>query len=40
VIVFHQARLSSLQHRLERLTKEERASIIAALPALKRLVTN
>lgn len=40
VIVFHQARLSSLQQRLERLTKEERASIIAALPALKRLVTN
>ena len=40
VIVFHQARLSSLQHLLERLTKEEHASIIAALPALKRLVTN
>ncbi len=40
VIVFHQARLSSLQHRLERLSKEERITIIAALPALKRLVTN
>ncbi len=39
VIVFHQARLRSLQHRLERLNKAERASIIAALPALERLVT-
>jgi DNA-binding MarR family transcriptional regulator len=38
VIVFHQARLSSLQQRLERLTKNERASIVAALPALWHLV--
>jgi DNA-binding MarR family transcriptional regulator len=38
VIVFHQARLSSLQQRLERLTKNERASIVAALPALRHLV--
>ena len=38
VIVFHQARLSSLQQLLERLTKNERASIVVALPALRHLV--
>ena len=38
VIIFHQARLSSLQNRLDRLAKNERASIIAALPALQHLV--
>jgi DNA-binding MarR family transcriptional regulator len=38
VIVFHQARLSSLQQLLDRLTKSERASIVAALPALRHLV--
>ncbi|HXX76902.1 MAG TPA: MarR family transcriptional regulator [Ktedonobacteraceae bacterium] len=38
VIVFHQARLNSLQQRLDCLTKNERASIIAALPALQHLV--
>ena len=38
VHVFHQARLASLKFRLERLSDDERASIIAALPALQRLV--
>ena len=38
VMVFHQARLNSLQQRLDRLTKNERATIIAALPALQHLV--
>ena len=38
VSVFHQARLNSLKYRLDRLTKTERASILAALPALQHLV--
>jgi len=38
VSVFHQARLSSLKFRLDRLTETERASILAALPALQHLV--
>ena len=38
VFVFHQARLNSLKYRLDRLTKTERASILAALPALQHLV--
>jgi DNA-binding MarR family transcriptional regulator len=38
VSVFHQARLNSLKYRLDRLTKAERASILAALPALQHLV--
>src|SRR5258707_5047134 len=38
VHVFHQGRLASLKFRLERLSQDERASIIAALPALRRLV--
>ncbi len=33
-----QGRLASLKFRLERLSQDERASIIAALPALRRLV--
>ena len=37
VAIFQQARLASLQHRLEQLTTEERESILAALPALHRL---
>jgi MarR family transcriptional regulator, organic hydroperoxide resistance regulator len=37
VHVFHQARLNSLKQRLERLTKAEYASILAALPALQHL---
>ncbi len=37
VFVFRQARLNSLQNRLSRLTKDERATIQAALPALLRL---
>ena len=38
VHVFHQARLNSLKQRLERLSKAEYASILAALPALQHLV--
>ena len=38
VSVFHQARLNSLKSRLDRLTENERASILVALPALKHLV--
>jgi DNA-binding MarR family transcriptional regulator len=38
VSVFHQARLSSLKLRLDRLTEIERASLLAALPALQHLV--
>lgn len=38
VELFHKARLIALQQRLDRLSDEERASIIAALPALKLLV--
>ena len=38
VSVFHQARLNSLKYRLDRLTKAEYASILAALPALQHLV--
>jgi MarR family transcriptional regulator, organic hydroperoxide resistance regulator len=38
VTVFHQARLSSLKSRLDRLTENERACILAALPALQHLV--
>ena len=38
VSVFHQARLNSLEYRLDRLTKAERACILAALPALQHLV--
>ena len=38
VYVFHQARLNSLKHRLDRLTEAERLSILAALPALQLLV--
>lgn len=38
VSVFHQARLNSLKYRLDRLTKAEHASILAALPALQHLV--
>jgi DNA-binding MarR family transcriptional regulator len=36
--VFHQARLNSLNHLLDRLTKAEYAGILAALPALRHLV--
>ncbi len=38
VTVFHQARLSSLKSRLDCLTENERAYILAALPALQHLV--
>ena len=38
VAVFHQARLSSLKFRLDCLTENERAYILAALPALQHLV--
>lgn len=38
VSVFHRARLASLESRLEHLSDEERASIIAALPALRHLI--
>ena len=38
VSVYHQARLASLQQRLERLSEDERASIMTALPALYLLV--
>jgi len=38
VHVFHQARLNSLKQRLERLSKAEYASVLAALPALQHLV--
>ncbi len=38
VSVFQQARLDSLEKRLEKLNDEERASIVAALPALHHLV--
>lgn len=38
VHVFQQARLASLQFRLKQLSHDERASIIAALPALCHLV--
>jgi MarR family transcriptional regulator, organic hydroperoxide resistance regulator len=38
VAVFHQARLNSLKYRLDRLTRTERARILAALPALQHLV--
>ncbi|MGZ3610897.1 MAG: MarR family transcriptional regulator [Ktedonobacteraceae bacterium] len=38
VSVFQQARLSSLKSRLDRLTENERAYILAALPALQHLV--
>jgi DNA-binding MarR family transcriptional regulator len=36
--VYHQARLASLQQRLERLSEDERASMMTALPALYHLV--
>ncbi len=38
VHVFQQARLASLKSRLDRLSKAEHASILAALPALQHLV--
>jgi DNA-binding MarR family transcriptional regulator len=38
VHVFHQARLGSLRHRLDRLGEAERACILGALPALQHLV--
>src|SRR5216684_7040766 len=38
VSVYHRARLASLQQRLERLSEDERASIMTALPALYHLV--
>ena len=38
VSVYHRARLASLQQRLERLSEDERASIMAALPALYHLI--
>ncbi len=38
VEVFDRARLASLQRRLEQLSEEERASIVAALPALYHLI--
>jgi len=38
VRVFHQARLNSLKQRLERLSKAEYTSILAALPALQHLI--
>ena len=38
VHVFDQARLNSLRRRLDRLSEAERASILAALPALQHLV--
>ena len=38
VSVFHRVRLNSLKFRLDRLNKTERASILAALPALQHLV--
>ncbi len=38
VTVFLRARLASLESRLEHLSDEERASIIAALPALRHLI--
>jgi MarR family transcriptional regulator, organic hydroperoxide resistance regulator len=38
VSVYHQARLASLQQRLERLSEDERASIMTALPVLYHLV--
>ena len=38
VSVYRRARLASLQYRLERLSEDERANIVAALPALYKLV--
>lgn len=38
VEIFRNARLASLQQRLERLSNEERARIAAALPALRHLI--
>ncbi len=38
VTVFHRARLASLAKRLERLSADECASLVAALPALQHLV--
>jgi DNA-binding MarR family transcriptional regulator len=38
VNVFQQARLASLQRRLERLSDTERSTLMAALPALQHLV--
>lgn len=38
VSVFQQARLASLESRLDHLSDEERASILAALPALRHLI--
>lgn len=38
VSVYQQARLASLQHRLRHLSDDERASILAALPALRQLI--
>jgi MarR family transcriptional regulator, organic hydroperoxide resistance regulator len=38
VHVFQQARIASLKFRLKQLSHDERASIIAALPALYHLV--
>lgn len=38
VATYNQARLVSLQHRLEHLPLEERQSILAALPALRHLI--
>jgi MarR family transcriptional regulator, organic hydroperoxide resistance regulator len=37
VHVYHQARLNSLRHRLDHLSEAERATILAALPALQHL---
>ena len=38
VFAFHRARLASLECRLQHLSDEERASIVAALPALRHLI--
>src|SRR6266567_8939926 len=38
VSVYRRARLASLQYRLERLSEDERASIMTALPALYHLI--
>jgi len=38
VSVYRRARLASLQYRLERLSEDERANIVTALPTLYKLV--
>lgn len=38
VTVYDRVRLNSLRHRLERLSEQERQSLIAALPALRHLI--